>query len=342
MSDALRPYASLYEDPEGPGDARPTVFQVIEDNDVVGKWQGRVVLVTGGTSGIGTTTVKALHQTGADVYFTARDADKGQKTVDAVRKESSGSGKLDFVLMDLDSLESVKEGANTFLGRSGGKLNVLINNAGVLAGPEKRTKEGFESQFGVNHLAHFVLICMVLPALVKSSTAEFNSRVICLTSSAHRASPVLFDDPNFEKPGSYNPMLAYGQSKTANAWTANYIDRVYGPRGVHANAVHPGAVLSGLFVHLDPAIMAEWEKDPKLMAAAQTAEQGAATTVWAAVSPVWEGKGGEYLADCQIGAPTDDLTSILSAGTAPWAKDVEGEDRLWKLSEELTGVRVAL
>lgn len=208
--------------------------------------------------------------------------------------------------------------------------------------PESRTKDGFERQLGVNHLAHFVLSSLLLPALVKSASSDFNSRVVFLTSSAHRYSSLLWDNLNFETPGTYDPFIAYAQSKTANIWTSNYIDRVYGSRGVHALSVHPGAVFSALFSYTDPAMLEEWSKDPNIALQAQTPEQGAATSVWAAAGKVWEGKGGKYLASCQVAAPTKDSTSIVSNGVSPHAYDVEGEDRLWKLSEELTGVCVAL
>ncbi|KAK0639759.1 putative short-chain dehydrogenase [Cercophora newfieldiana] len=343
MSDPLNPYAALYDAPsQGPGDARPTAMQVVKDNDVLGKWQGRVALVTGGTSGIGIPTAQALHATGADVYFTARDLKKAEPIIDQIRKESPGHGKIEAILMDMNSLESVKKAAAEFLNRSRNKLNVLVNNAGIMAPPKGTTQDGFESQFGVNHLAHFALTVLLLPALAKSSTPEFNSRVVNVTSSAHRFCPVVWDDFNFDKPGAYQPYGAYGQSKTANIWTANYIDRVYGALGVHATSVHPGAIWSGLYVHADEATKKQWASDATIMAAMQTPEQGAATSIWAAVGKVWEGRGGKYLATCRVAPPTDDLTSILSTGVASHAYDVESEDRLWKLSEELTGLKAAL
>ncbi|KAK4450860.1 hypothetical protein QBC34DRAFT_459153 [Podospora aff. communis PSN243] len=343
MSEPLNPYAALYDAPaKGPGDARPTAMQVVKDNDALGTWQGRVALVTGGTSGIGIPTAQALHATGADVYFTARDLKKAEPILEQIRKESPGKGKIEVVLMDMDSLESVKEAAYTFLSLSGGKLNVLVNNAGVMAPPKSATREGFELQFGVNHLAHFVLTALLLPALAKSSTPDFNSRVVNVSSSAHRYSSLVWDDINLDKPGAYQPYVGYGQSKTANIWMANYIDRVFGPLGVHATSVHPGAIWSGLYVHADEATKQRWAANPTIMDEMQTPEQGAATSLWAVVGKVWEGQGGKYLATCRVAPPTDDFTSVLNKGVAPHAYDVEGEDRLWKLSEQLTGVRAAL
>jgi NAD(P)-dependent dehydrogenase (short-subunit alcohol dehydrogenase family) len=208
--------------------------------------------------------------------------------------------------------------------------------------PKGTTKDGFELQFGVNHLAHFVLTALLLPALAKSSSPEFNSRVVNVSSSAHRYSSIVWDDINLDKPEAYQPFVGYGQSKTANIWMANYIDRVFGPRGVHATSVHPGAIWSGLYVHADEGTKQQWAANPGIMAEMQTPEQGAATSIWASVGKVWEGQGGKYLATCSVAPPTGDFTSVLNKGVAPHAYDVEGEDRLWKLSEELTGVRAAL
>ena len=213
---------------------------------------------------------------------------------------------------------------------------MLTSWIGIMGCPQSKTKDGFERQFGVNHLAHFVLTSLLLPALIRSSSSDFNSRVICLTSSAHRFSSIVFDDVNLEAEGAYEPYRAYGQSKTANVWMANYIDRVYGGRGVHALAVHPGAIWSGLYTYADQETLDAWANNPDLMSQMQSPEQGAATTVWAAAGKVWEGKGGKYLANCRVAPPAVSLTTILEAGVGPDAYNVEGEDRLWALSEEMT------
>jgi NAD(P)-dependent dehydrogenase (short-subunit alcohol dehydrogenase family) len=324
----------------------------------LGQWAGKVALVTGATSGIGVETARALHATGADVYFTARDLQKGAATREDILKTSGGKGRLEIIELNLDSLESVRKAAKAFLQQSN-TLNVLVNNAGecarlcwerlsveltmttipgIMATPFSKTADGFERQFGVNHLAHFLLTSLLLPTLVASSTPKFNSRIVCLTSSAHRYSSVRVDDYNWETPGAYEPFMAYGQSKTANIWTANYIDRVYGPRGVHALAVHPGGIWSGLQDSLAPEVIAEWKANPDLMNMMQSPEQGAATSVWAAVGRVWEGKGGEYLANCEVAPPLKDATSPTEVGAAAHVHDREGEDSLWELSERLVGV----
>jgi NAD(P)-dependent dehydrogenase (short-subunit alcohol dehydrogenase family) len=209
-----------------------------------------------------------------------------------------------------------------------------------MATPEgSKTNDGFEQQFGVNHLAHYTLTTLLLPALISSSTLSFNSRVIALTSNGHRYSAINWDDINLTK--GYNPWIGYGQSKTANIWLVNYINRVYGPRGVYANSVHPGGALTGLQANLSSENLQEWGSNTEMMAGMLSPEQGAATTIWAAVASFWEGKGGKYLTDCGVGAPAKDVMSILDPGYAPHAFDEEGENKLWRLSEELTGTIVA-
>ncbi|KPM45821.1 hypothetical protein AK830_g702 [Neonectria ditissima] len=338
MSDQFKPYAKQFASPAGPGDARPTALQIIRDNHLVGKWDGKVALVTGGTSGLGLETVRALLATGADVFVTARDLAKAQKVVDDILKASTSGGKLEVIEMDMNSLESVKKAAEAFLAKSS-KLNILVNNAGVMATPEgTKTNDGFEAQFGVNHLAHFALTAKLLPALLSSSTPAFNSRVVALTSAAHRYSAINWEDVNMAQ--NYDPWVSYGQSKTANIWTANYIDRVYGPRGVHALAVHPGGSLTGLHQNVPPEMQAEWQKDATMMASMMTPEQGAATSTWAATAPVWEGRGGKYLSNCTVGEVAKDIASVLDPGYGPHAFDEDGEKRLWALSSELTGMAV--
>ncbi|KAL0939843.1 putative short-chain dehydrogenase [Colletotrichum truncatum] len=336
--DAFHPYANIFANPKGPGDARPTALQIIRDNDLTNKWSGRVILITGGTSGMGLETARALHTTGADIYITARDSAKAKTVIEEITKSSEGNGKLESIEMDMNSLDSVKKASQSFLEKSD-KLNVLINNAGIMAIPEPaKTADGFDQQLGVNHLAHFTLTTLLLPTLIRSSTTAFNSRVVVLTSSGHRASSINWDDPNFSQT-EYNPWVAYGQSKTANLWMANYIDRVYGPKGVHAVSVQPGIVMTGLHAHVDLATASSWQSDAAVAAEVKTPAQGAATSTWAATADVWEGKGGKYLYDVGVSGPAKDLASMADFGYAPHAFDEEGENKLWKSSETLTGVQ---
>lgn len=208
--------------------------------------------------------------------------------------------------------------------------------------PERvTTTDNFERQFGVNHIAHFTLTALLLPTLLASTSSAFASRVIMLSSSGHRYAPVHLSDPSLTH--DYDAWTSYGQSKTANLWTANYIDRTYGARGLHALGVHPGAILTSLYVHCQsmPSDMPDdWETNAATQAIMQSCEQGAATSTWAATAPALEGIGGKYLCSCGVGGPARDLTSILDPGYAPHAFDEEGEAELWRLSCELADVRV--
>jgi NAD(P)-dependent dehydrogenase (short-subunit alcohol dehydrogenase family) len=201
-----------------------------------------------------------------------------------------------------------------------------------------KTVDGFEQQFGVNHLAHYTLTALLLPTLLDSSTPAFASRLIDITSSGHGFHTVNFPDVNFTD--NYNPWTAYGQSKTANIWLANHVDRIFGARGLHANSVHPGAVMTPLAKHLSEEESAAIFAGP-MGKKFKAPGQGAATTVWAAVAASLEGKGGLYLADCGLGKPAVNAADIADEGFAPHAFDPEGEAKLWELSGELTGVRVA-
>ncbi|RFU26310.1 hypothetical protein B7463_g10030, partial [Scytalidium lignicola] len=299
MADPLNPYTDLYANPNGVGDQRPTGLKVVRDNDTIDAYKGKVALVTGGTSGIGVETVRALHATGADVYFTARDATKGERTKRDILATSKWDGKLKVVLMNLDSLESVRNAAKEFLSKSD-KLNILVNNAGIMATPYSKTDDGFERQFGVNHLAHFLLTVLLLPTLEASATPSLASRV-----------------------------------------TANYIDRVYGSRGVHALSLDPGGIWTGLLAFVDQKMVESFKENLEVVPNMQSAEQGCATTIWAAIGKVWEGKGGESLHGCRIEPPEDgDFFSIMSAKASPWVKgQILSEDKLWELSSRLVGIK---
>ena len=210
-----------------------------------------------------------------------------------------------------------------------------------MATPEGKTKDGFETQFGTNHLAHFLLFQLLKPALLAASTPTFNSRVITLSSSGHGFSTVLFDDYDLKKRG-YDPWVSYGQSKTANIYMANEIDRRYGSRGLYATSVHPGSIVtSGLGKNLTPEVMQQVmarvdpsELNPKGF---KSAAQGAATTVWAATAREWEGKGGRYLEDVGVAAPRTSPGSIT--GYVAHAYDVDAAKGLWADSCRMVGVQ---
>jgi len=242
------------------------------------------------------------------------------------------SERVHLLECDLNSLASVRKCADTFLAQHN-RLNVLIANAGIMACPEGRTADGFELQFGTNHLAHFLLIQLLLPTMVKSSTPEFQSRVVVLSSLAHRMGGVDLDNLNLEKP--YHAWAAYAQSKTANIYTATELDRRYASQGVRAYAVHPGLIFTGLMTNVDEEMLAHWNTDPNVRNATKNAEQGAATTVWAATAQALEGQGGRYLEECQISKPAPPDAPEYKAGHAPHAYDAEKEKGLWEKSLEM-------
>ncbi|WAO91464.1 Hypothetical protein NCS54_00893700 [Fusarium falciforme] len=314
-------YLAAHDNPNGPGDARPTASQIITDYDLEGKLTGKVVLITGCSSGIGVETARAIHRTGATIYATARDVDKAKGAL----HDLVDSPRLHFLRLDLSSLDSVRTCAESFKSKST-QLDILIENAGVMASPEGRTADGFETQFGTNHLGHFLLFYLLKDTLLRSSTPNFNSRAIILSSCAHQAGSVHFDDLNLE--GEYEPWKAYGQSKTANLWTAREIEKRFGAHGLHAWAVHPGSIPTELQRHVSEEVKQGWAADPELAKAWKNIEQGAATTVLAAVAPELEGKGGLYLEDTQVAKPP----GTGRAGYAAWAYDEEGPGKLWEKS----------
>ncbi|GES65927.1 short-chain dehydrogenase [Aspergillus terreus] len=324
-------YAAAHDAPKGPGDGRPTATQIIGTEGLEGKWTEKTILITGCSSGLGVETARALAKTGATLYLTARDVKKAKVALGNVLDRDN----VHLLTLDLSSLESVKACAADFLSRSS-SLNILIENAGVMAPPEGRTKEGFETQFGTNHLGHFLLFLLLKPVLLASSTPEFHSRVVILSSSGHRDSEVNFENINLE--GEYHPLKAYGQSKTANLWTANHIERKYGTHGLHAFSVHPGLVMTDLMRHIPRDQVKMQAKNKDLISWLKTPEQGAATTVWAAVSASLESFGGKYLEDCHISKPYREGTDPWGPGYAPWAYDNEKEAKLWSLSLRSVGM----
>ncbi|KAI8629747.1 putative short-chain dehydrogenase [Xylariaceae sp. FL1651] len=334
MSSPFDPYAEEHKAVTGPGDQRPTALKILEDNGLIQAWSDKVVLITGATSGVGIETARAMYATGAKVFVMVRDTKKMQPIVADILKSTKGTGDIDVIEMDLESLDSVRNAAKQFLDKSP-KLNVLINNAGIMMCPKALTVDGFERQFGVNYLAHFTLTMLLLPTMVSSSSATFNSRVVWVSSSAHRYPDrgIDFDDIGGLK--NYDPMASYGQSKLAMIWASNYLDRTYGPRGVHSLSLNPGGVWTNLGRYATPETMDNWKSDTETIRQMKSPEQGAATQVWAAAAPVWEGKGGKYLADCKLAESSKDLSSVIDGGYGEHAYDPVKEEKLWKLSLEM-------
>ncbi len=307
--------------------ARSTALEVIADHDL----RGRNALVTGGASGIGIETVRALAMAGARVVIAARDRVKAEDVASTLRGDS-GNQAIEVGQLDLASLASVRAFVGQYLA-SGRPLHLLINNAGIMATPLSYTEDGFESQFGTNHIGHFALTAGLLPAL----KAAGNARVVALTSIGHRRSGIHFDDLNFrERP--YEPFLGYGQSKTANALFAAGLTARHAADGISANAVMPGGILTGLQKHLsreEQIAMGWFDESGAPNPSFKTTEQGAATSIWAAVAPELEGVGGRYLEDCAIAEPWTEARPM--AGYMPYALDPNDASRLWSVSEELIG-----
>lgn len=329
-------YAEAHENVAGPGDARPTALQIIRDEGAEGKLAGKVIVITGTSSGIGVETARALSLTGAQLFLTARNLEKAKTALGPVL----GSGRAELIEMDNTSLSSVRGAAGTILQKSNGQVNILVNNAGIMAIPKlEYTKDGFELQFGVNHLSHFLLFELLKPALLASASPELRSRVVNLSSSAHNVAPINeSDNYNFEK-GAYDAWVSYGQSKTANIYMANEIERRYGSQGLHATSVHPGLILTGLMQHVDPAVAEQQQKNEEAMRSLKSPVQGAATTVWAAIGHEWENEGGKYLADCARTSPASDKGDpIVRKGYAAHTYNPEGEGRLWTDSLKMVGL----
>ncbi|HEY0782880.1 MAG TPA: SDR family NAD(P)-dependent oxidoreductase, partial [Thermoanaerobaculia bacterium] len=268
---------------------------------------------------------------GALVIVPARDGEKATRALGALRNVVVES-------LDLIDPDSVDAFAERFLA-VGRPLHILVNNAGIMAIPLTRDRRGYEAQLATNHLGHFQLTARLWPALRRAGGA----RVVALSSIGHRRAAFDFDDPNFER-REYDPLLAYCQSKTANALFAVALDALGEPHGVRAFSVHPGGVVTDLVRHLsteevrDRGFIDEEGRpiiDPEQNK--KTAEQGAATSVWCAVSPQLAGRGGVYCENCEIARAVDaDSTELF--GVRPWAIDREAADRLWRLSEQMTGV----
>ncbi len=305
--------------------AKSTALEVIAGHDL----SGRDAIVTGGASGIGVESVRALATAGARVVLATRDRAKGESAAATLRKETA-SAAIEFRALDLASLASVRGFAAEYL-KLNRKLHILINNAGIMATPLAYTVDGFESQFGTNHLGHFALTTGLLPALKAAGQA----RIVELTSIGHRRSDVHFDDLNFHR-RPYDPWDAYGQSKTANVLFAVGATERLRADSIVANAVHPGGIMSGLqkYVSREEQIKMGWiDESGTVNPRFKSTEQGAATSIWAAVASELEGVGGRYLEDCSVAKPWSSDSPF--SGVMPYALDASHARQLWSVSEEL-------
>ncbi|MET8044756.1 SDR family NAD(P)-dependent oxidoreductase [Micromonospora sp. NPDC005215] len=293
-----------------------TAMDVIRGVDLV----GRRAIVTGGSSGIGVETARALASAGAEVTLAVRNPDAGQQAADDITA-TTGNDRVMVAPLDLVDQGSVAD----FVANWDGPLHILVNNAGIMAAPLSRTPQGWEMQFATNHLGHFALATGLRPALA----ADGGARIVSVSSAAHLRSPVVFEDIQYDR-REYEPWQAYGQSKTANVLFAVEASRRWADDGITANSLMPGAIRTNL-----QRYVSEEELDRLRAgnaAAWKTVEQGAATSVLVAASPLLDGVGGRYFEDCQEAAPAQPGGRT---GVAAYALDPEAAERLWKVSTDL-------
>ena len=309
-------------------DSQSTTDQVLEGSDL----SGRGAIVTGASGGLGAETARALAAHGARVTLTARDVAKAEGVADAIRAAHPGAA-LEVRPLALDRPDSVRAFAKAWLAEHEA-LSLLLNNAGVMACPLARTAEGWEMQLATNHVGHFLLTALLVPALRAGAPA----RVVNTSSGGHRMSPVVFEDLHFER-RPYDKWAAYGQAKSANVLHAVELDRRLAAHGVRAFGVHPGMIVTELGRHLTRQDIEELQARAKQrsssgIASWKTPQQGAATQCWAATAPELAGRGGLYLEDCQISGTTPPPGSL---GAEAWALDPEAAARLWAASEDMVG-----
>jgi NAD(P)-dependent dehydrogenase (short-subunit alcohol dehydrogenase family) len=315
--------------------AESTADEVLEGVDLSGKR----VLVTGVSAGLGVETARSLVAHGATVVGTARDLAKARRALAQAFPQNPDNPPVELVEADLASLSSVRKAAAELLAL-GKQFDVIIANAGVMACPQGKTSDGFETQFGTNHLGHFVLINRLLPLLRRGA------RIVTVSSAGHQLSDVNLDDPNFERT-PYHPFAAYGRSKTANILFAVALDSRLKPRGIRATPLHPGGIQTELGRHLTPELVEQMRarlsqgtgnaKAPEFRF--KTVPQGSATSAWCGFVASADEVGGRYCEDCHV-CEVNDTTS--RAGVRSYALDLKHANDLWRKSEEMVGERFTL
>jgi len=301
---------------------------------------GKRILVTGVSAGLGVESVRALAAHGASIVGTARDLGKAKRALDEAYAQKAKGADIDLVEVDLASLKSVRKGADEIVA-AGKKFDVIIANAGVMACPWGKTADGFETQFGTNHLGHFVFVNKLVPLL------NPGGRIVSLSSAGHRICDVNLEDPNFERT-EYQPFIGYGRSKTANILFAVALDKRLKGRGIRATALHPGGIQTELGRHLTPELIeqmqARWRaSNPGGQAQTmrfKTIPQGTATQVWAACVAPAEAVGGHYCEDCNVAEVNDN--EAPRTGVKSYAVDPAHAEALWALSEKMVGEKFPL
>jgi len=309
-------------------DAESTADEVLEGVNLSGKH----VLVTGVSAGLGVETARSIVAHSGSVVGTARDLAKARSALAA-----AGNPPVDLVEVDLASLASVRKGADELLKR-GKPFDVIIANAGVMACPKGKTQDGFETQFGTNHLGHFVFINRLVPLL------RSGSRIVTLSSAGHQISDVNIDDPNFERT-EYQPFAAYGRSKTANILYAVALDDRLKSRGIRATSLHPGGIQTELGRHMTPELLEQMRARISADTSGRvfkfkTVPQGSATSVWCSFVAPSDAVGGRYCEDCHVCEVNDNMAS--RAGVRSYALNLQHANDLWRKSEEMVGERFPL
>lgn len=313
--------------------AESTTDEVLEGVNLSGKR----VLVTGASAGLGVETARTLAAHGATVVGAARDLDKAKAATEIVRKDARNGGGIELIALDLASLKSVRASADALL-KAATPFDAIICNAGVMACPKGKTADGFETQFGTNHLGHFVFVNRIVSLLKRGS------RLVNLSSAGHRFSDIDLSDPNFEHT-PYTEFGAYGRSKTANILFAVEFDRRHKAEGIRATAVHPGGIQTELGRYMTPELtmqmiksIEDGNKAANLPAFKwKTIPQGAATTVWSGFVASADEVGGKYCEDCHVAEIVDNAAA--RGGVRPYALDAEHAKALWAKSEEMVGER---
>ncbi|MGO9602787.1 MAG: SDR family NAD(P)-dependent oxidoreductase [Candidatus Binataceae bacterium] len=314
-------------------DGTSTTDEVLEGVDL----SGQRILVTGVSAGLGVETVRTLAAHGASVVGTARDLAKARRALTEVFPQAAKGATIELVELDLASLKSTRKAANELLAQAK-PFDVVIANAGVMACPQDKTEDGFETQFGTNHLGHFVFVNKIVPLL------KAGGRIATLSSAGHQISDVNIDDPNFERT-EYQPFTAYGRSKTANILYAVALDRRLKGRGIRATSLHPGGIQTELARHMTTELMelmrARWRSTSgETTVRFKTIPQGTATSVWSTFVAPAEAVGGRYCEDCHVAEVNNDATKRI--GVRSYALDPARAEALWSKSEEMVGEKFPL